>query len=149
MQHLPKSLHWARPLPPLYWWKEAPTPTPNLEIPVSLNINWNCFSFLPTVYPVLIMIMYIYHALTNALSTHIHINLNIFYTHIEHSPTKTAPMEKQHPYTHTMNSNVDDTDLYRTSYMHTRNDCSRNWVLILVGAKILWEEEGFQFSFEK
>ena len=35
--------------------------------------------------------MYIYHVLINALSTHtIHINLNtIFYTHIEHSPTKT------------------------------------------------------------
>ena len=33
------------------------------------------------------MIMYIYHALINALSAHIiHINLNtIFYTHIEHS----------------------------------------------------------------
>ena len=40
---------------------------------------------------VLIIIMYIYHALINALSAHmIHINLNmIFYTHVEHSPTKT------------------------------------------------------------
>ena len=37
------------------------------------------------------LIMYIYHALINALSAHmIHINLNvIFYTHVEHSPTKT------------------------------------------------------------
>ena len=36
--------------------------------------------------------MYIYHALINALSAHmIHINLNIiFYTHVEHSPTKTV-----------------------------------------------------------
>ena len=36
-----------------------------------------------------IIIMYIYHALINALSTHmIHVNLNmIFYTHVEHSPT--------------------------------------------------------------
>ena len=35
------------------------------------------------------IIMAIYHALINALSAHmIHINLNIFYTHIEHSPTK-------------------------------------------------------------
>ena len=25
---------------------------------------------------------------------------------------------------------------------------SRNWVLIVVGAKILWEEEGFQFGFK-
>ena len=38
-----------------------------------------------------IIIMYIYHALINALSAHmIHINLNmIFYTHVKHSPTKT------------------------------------------------------------
>ena len=37
------------------------------------------------------IIMYIYHALINALSAHmIQINLNmIFYTHVEHSPTKT------------------------------------------------------------
>ena len=34
--------------------------------------------------------MYIYHALINALSLHmIHTNLNmIFYTHVEHIPTK-------------------------------------------------------------
>ena len=32
--------------------------------------------------------MYIYHALINALSAHmIHINLNIFYTDVGHSPT--------------------------------------------------------------
>ena len=39
----------------------------------------------------IIIIMYIYHALINALSAHmIHIILNmIFYTHVEHSPTKT------------------------------------------------------------
>ena len=39
----------------------------------------------------LLIIMYIYHALINALSAHmIHINLNmIFYTHLEHSPTET------------------------------------------------------------
>ena len=37
----------------------------------------------------IIIIMYIYHALINALSARmIHINLNmIFYTHVEHSPT--------------------------------------------------------------
>ena len=35
--------------------------------------------------------MYIYHVLINILSAHIiHINLNmIFYTNVEHSPTKT------------------------------------------------------------
>ena len=40
---------------------------------------------------IIIMIMYIYHALINALSAHMtHNNLNmIFYTHVEHSPTKT------------------------------------------------------------
>ena len=38
-----------------------------------------------------IIIMYIYHALINALSAHMtHINLNmIFYTHVKHSLTKT------------------------------------------------------------
>ena len=40
---------------------------------------------------IIIIIMYIYHALINALSAHmIYINLNmIFYTHVKHSPTKT------------------------------------------------------------
>ena len=40
---------------------------------------------------IIIIIMFIYHALINALNTHmIHINLNmIFYTRVEHSPTKT------------------------------------------------------------
>ena len=39
----------------------------------------------------IIIIMHIYHALSNAPSTHmIHININtIFYTHVEHSHTKT------------------------------------------------------------
>ena len=39
----------------------------------------------------IIIIMYVYHVLINALSAHtIHINLNtIFYTHIDDSPTKT------------------------------------------------------------
>ena len=55
---------------------------------------------------IIIIIMYIYHALINALSTHMmHVNLNtIFYTQVEHSPTKTIYikyyMEKQtHAYT--------------------------------------------------
>ena len=40
---------------------------------------------------IIIIIMYIYHALINALSAQmIHINLNmICYTHVKHSPTKT------------------------------------------------------------
>ena len=40
------------------------------------------------IHRLIVIIMYIYHALINALSAHmIHINLNmIFYTHVEHSP---------------------------------------------------------------
>ena len=43
------------------------------------------------IFIIIIIIMYIDHALINALSAHmIHIILNmIFYTHVEHSPTKT------------------------------------------------------------
>ena len=46
-------------------------------------------SFLP--FYSIIIIMYNYHAFNNTLGTHvIYINLNmIFYTHAEHSPTKT------------------------------------------------------------
>ena len=52
------------------------------------HIKWLILTLL---IQVLLIIMYIYHALINALSAHlIHINLNmIFYTHVEHSPTKT------------------------------------------------------------
>ena len=43
------------------------------------------------IFVIIIIVMYVYHALINTLSAHmIHINLNtIFYTHVEHSPTKT------------------------------------------------------------
>ena len=58
---------------------------------------------------IIIIIMYIYHALINALSTHmVPINLNmIFYTYVEPSPTKTIYLkyytEKHtHTDTHTM-----------------------------------------------
>ena len=57
---------------------------------------------------IILIIMYIYHALINALSAHmIHINLNmIFYTHVEHSSTKTIYIkylkkEKRTTNTHT------------------------------------------------
>ena len=77
-----------------------------------------------------IIIMYIYHALINTLSTHmIHINLNmIFYTHVEHSPTKTIYIKyyKKKRKTH-----------YTHIHTHTHTDCSRNWVLILVRMEIL------------
>ena len=56
----------------------------------------------------IIIIMYIYHALINALSAHmICINLNmIFYTHVKHSPTKTIYIKhylktKKRHYKHT------------------------------------------------
>ena len=67
---------------------------------------------------IIIIIMYIYCAFINALSAHmIHINLNlIFYTHVEHSPTKTIYiiyyMEKQTLTTHTH------------THTHTHTDCS-------------------------
>ena len=54
------------------------------------NLEFSQNVVLPTII-IIIIIMYIYHALINALSAHmIHINLNmIFYTHVKHSPTKT------------------------------------------------------------
>ena len=64
---------------------------------VSLYLSVFCFRFplkcksdFIVAFALIIIIMYIYHALINALSAHmIHINLNmIFYTHVEHSPTK-------------------------------------------------------------
>ena len=83
--------------------------------------------------------MYIYHVLINALSAHmIHINLRmIFYTHVEHSPTKTIYIKYY------------KNKWKKTHYKHTHTDCSRNWVLILVRMEILWEEEGFQFGFKR
>ena len=79
---------------------------------------------------VIITVMYIHQALINALSAHtIHININTtFYTHIEHSPTKTIYIRYcmetcMHAHSHT--------------HTHTHNDCSRNWVLILAGVEIL------------
>ena len=54
---------------------------------------------------IILIIMYIYYALVNVLSTHmIHINLNmIFYTHVEHSPTWTVYIKyyiEKHTRTH-------------------------------------------------
>ena len=57
---------------------------------------------------IIIIIMYIYYALINALNAHnhiMHINLNIvFYTHVEDSPTKMVYIRHYmdiHPHTHT------------------------------------------------
>ena len=87
----------------------------------------------------IIIIMYNYHALINALSAHmIHINLNmIFYTHVEHSPTKTIYIK----YYKKTNK--------KHTHMRAHTDCSRNRVLILVWMEILREEEGFQFGFKR
>ena len=84
--------------------------------------------------------MYIYHALINALSARmIHINLNmIFYTYVEHIPTKTIYIR----YYTERRKNKKQNKKTRTTHTHTytHNDCSRNWGLILAGIKMLWEE---------
>ena len=88
------------------------------------------------------IIMYIYHVLINTLSSRmIHINLNmIVYTHVEHSPTKTIYikyyMEKHTRTTHALHTHT-HARTYAHTHTHTHNDCIRNWVLILVGMKIL------------
>ena len=80
---------------------------------------------------IIIIIMYIYHALINALSTcMIHINLNVmFYTHqVEHSPTKTThtkqDTERQTPHLtpqHTQKTQFKRVQHWSVSYiMHTR-----------------------------
>ena len=54
-----------------------------------------------------IKMMYVYHALINALSSHmIHINLNTtFYTHVEHSPTRTYMICMIYGYTYRHQNN--------------------------------------------
>ena len=71
----------------------------------------------------IIIIMYIYHALINTLSAHmIHINLNmVFYTHVEHSPTKTIYIKY---YTKTKQQKS-TTNTHTHTHTHTHNDCSR------------------------
>ena len=61
----------------------------------------------------------------------IHINLNmVFYTHVEHSPTKTIYIK------YYIKINKKCTTHTRTHTLaHT--DCSRNWVLILVRMETL------------
>ena len=73
-----------------------------------------------------IIIIYIYDALINALSAHtIHINLNmIFYTHVEHSPTKTIYI-KYYKYLYIYTN----THTHARAHTHIHTDCSRNWVL--------------------
>ena len=65
---------------------------------------------------IIIIIMYIYYALINALSAHmIHINLNmIFYTHVEHSPTKTIYIKY---YTKTKTKNTLQTHTHTHTHL--------------------------------
>ena len=99
-----------------------------------------------------IIIMYIYHALMNALSAHmIHINLNmIFCIHVEHSPTKTIYVKYytksyiknthyKHTHTHTHARTHARTHAHTRAHTHTHThtDCSRNCLLILVRMEIL------------
>ena len=70
----------------------------------------------------------------------IHINLNmIFYTRVEHSPTKTVYIKY-----YAKNKNK-----MHHKHTHTHNDGSRNWVLVLVRMEILGEEEAFHFGFKR
>ena len=98
---------------------------------------------------IIIIIMYVYHALINALSSHmIHINLNmIFYTHVEHSPTKTIYIKYYIFFFFKCTINA-HTRTHARTHARTHTDCGRNWVLILVRMEILWEEVGFQFGFK-
>ena len=61
----------------------------------------------------MIIIIHIYHALISTLNGHmIHINLiKIFYTHVEHSPTKTIYI-KYYMETH--------THMHTNTHAHTR-----------------------------
>ena len=100
------------------------------------------FSWLKIVPIVIIIIMYIYRALINALSAHIiHININmIFYTHVEHSPTKTIYIKyykKNLKNKQQQNALQTHTHTHARERAHTYTDCSRNWVLILVRMEIL------------
>ena len=102
---------------------------------------------------IITIIRYIYYVLINTLSAHmIRINLNtIFYTHVEHLPKQFTFIRyymDTHTHTHTHTYTHMRTRSHRETHTHTHvhNGCSRNWVLILVGVEILWEEEGFQLG---
>ena len=79
----------------------------------------------------------------------------IFYTHVEHSPTKTVYIKYYLKHTHTNALLTTHTHTHTHihththTHTHTHNDWSRNRVLILVRMEMLWEEEGFQFGFKR
>ena len=70
---------------------------------------------------IIIIIMYIYHALINALRPHmIHVNLNmIFYTHVEHSPIKTIYSPTKTIYIKYYNKNKIKNALHTHTHTHT------------------------------
>ena len=74
--------------------------TDRAQVP-QMEVAWNSAEIY--IYKIII-IMYIYHALISTMSAHmIHINLNmIFYTHVEHSPTKTVYITKNKNKKHTI-----------------------------------------------
>ena len=106
--------------------------------------------------------MYIYHTLINALSAQImHINLNVlFYTHVEHSPIKNSLDKVLYRNTHTPHNELECAWHWSVSYFihhththtcthactHTDYDCSRNWVLILVGWKYCEKRKVFSLA---
>ena len=70
---------------------------------------------------IIIIIVYIYHALINALSAYmIHINLNtVFYTHIEHNPAKSMYIKYyiwKHTHTHAR------THAHARTHTHTQTN---------------------------
>ena len=71
----------------------------------------------------IIIIMCIYRALINALSIHmIHVNLNvIFYTHVEHSPTKTIKVV----YTQKTTKNNNNNNKKQQQKTKTKNNKNR------------------------
>ena len=99
----------------------------------------------------MIIVMYIYHVLINAVSAHmIHINPNTIY--ICRAQTYQNDLHKilygeKKTCTHT------HAFMHTHALMHTRThtrtytrDCSRNWVLILVGAEYCEKRKVFNIA---
>ena len=87
------------------------------------------------------MIMYVYHELIDALSTHmLHINLNTICTPVEHSPTNAIYLKyKKQEKVNTMNSDhiyiyMRDTDLYTHTHKYNTMALAKN--LILAGVEV-------------
>ena len=80
---------------------------------------------------VIIIIMYIYQALINAVSAHmIHINLHmISYTHVEHSPTKTIYLKYYLKHTHThKTTTTTNTRTHARTHARTHTHTHTQWL---------------------